>query len=362
MATNTEFNLADIYKHAGLSSAAEVIRLRQGPCEKLSKDLKKDNALDLVRLYLGLPLPSGSDWFRETFSKEDASFSMIDNARESAALSAAILSAAFKEENVFSAFALVTASVMDHRKPKLYAELLTEAKEFLGDTSVESRTKRTFNLQSVKLPGAGKSSESITAYTQSPDWNKIGELFKLISSEARENTKTAINQLFGVVSPLVEEVNLLREQTEMLWWYVGGFSRIIGKPFSELPIGPASVMAGLDVADLSKSLPGPIAVPAILHRILEQGRKGKATKITIQNAIDDYPVDDLSKLDLKGSLKNVSDICPVLTAFNKASEIGASPAWHNAFKKAAVFSPDASFQPTQLAMQSFRERGLLMAL
>ena len=74
------------------------------------------------------------------------------------------------------------------------------------------------------------------------------------------------------------------------------------------------------------------------------------------------PSDAVEKMDLGEVLTRVPDICPVLTAFHKASEIGKSPSWHEAFEKAAHVSPDLQFTPLRLAMQVYRERSLVTAI
>jgi hypothetical protein len=362
MATTPSVNLGDVYRETGLTIAPDLIRLRQGPAEKLLKDLKHSAAFDLIRLYFNLPLPTGSDWFRDAFRETDTSFSMVDNAREAAILAAAILGASFKAGQAIYALALQTASVVRLRRPTVYPALLDEARTMLAAEAIKLRSQPNLNLKGIRIPGAGKVPESAAALVQSPDWNKIAELIKLAAEEGRENAKNAVNQIFAVLSPLVAEVEVLREQTELLWWYIGGFSRVLEQPFSELPVGLAATMAGVDIADLSKSPTGPVAAPAILYKLVDRGRKGKALKITLESVVNEFPTDSFDSLGLGDSLDGMFDFCPVFSAIAKASEIGASPAWHSAFQKTSAIDPAASFLPSDLATQVFRERALLKAL
>jgi hypothetical protein len=148
----------------------------------------------------------------------------------------------------------------------------------------------------------------------------------------------------------------------MLWWHIGGWSRLLEKPFADLAPGLAAVLAGVDLADMSRSAVGPVAAPAILQRTLAAGRKTQNAKITINNAVEALPQDLFDRLKLDHRLSTVPEICPVLTAFAKANEIGPGPTWHTAFAKATKLEAKSAFAPLDLAMQAYRERLLLCAL
>ena len=59
------FNFADSYKLAGLDPAASTIDARQKPFNALRKGMDDQMTCDLVRLYFGLDVARGTEWFRE---------------------------------------------------------------------------------------------------------------------------------------------------------------------------------------------------------------------------------------------------------------------------------------------------------
>lgn len=183
-----------------------------------------------------------------------------------------------------------------------------------------------------------------------------------MSEESSDITGNLATQVFSVVKPLAAQVLTLREEVEMLWWHVGGWSRVLEKPFAQLELGLAAVFAGIDMAEMSRTETGPAAAPAIFQRTLAAGRKGKTAKIAIRDAVDALPQNAFDRLTLPDALGTVPDICPVLTAFAKAREIGAGPAWHASFGKATGLDAGLAFVPLDLAMQAFRERLLLRVL
>jgi hypothetical protein len=63
----TGFNFADNYRSAGLTTHPDALRTRQEPFDKLREAIDPQTAIDLTRLYFGLSVPRGTDWFRECF-------------------------------------------------------------------------------------------------------------------------------------------------------------------------------------------------------------------------------------------------------------------------------------------------------
>lgn len=355
-------NFADSYKAAGLFPGPEIIGLRQEPFDKLSKELNTQMVFDLTRLYFGLSVPNATEWFREAFSETDVSFSMVDNAQEVAVLASCILKEAIANGKGIAALAVLTTSAGGNRNPLVFPELIEEARLAMIDIAVEHRNNQKVDIKQIKLPVKTTIHEEADALAAAPDWVKTVKLFKTVDDENIKSVKNLSNQIQKVLHPLVNEVTDLQEEVSMLWWHIGGWSRILEKPFIELSPELVAAMAGLDLADLSKTLAGPVAVPAILHRTIFASNSANTTKATVKGAVNSFPTEAFEKLKLGDGLKGVSDVCPVLTGFLKAYEVGESPAWEIAFKKSTQLDASVSFDLLELAMQVYRERSLLAAI
>jgi hypothetical protein len=357
-----EFNFADNYRAAGLTPSPDALRTRQEPFDKLRQAIDPQTAIDLTRLYFGLSVPRGTDWFRDAFGATDASFSLIDNAREASVLAAGLLEAAAADGKMYVALATLTTAAGGLRQPPVRLDLIDVMRFAIQERAVSARQQAPADPKHIKLPAASKLSAELTALTQGPEITKASVLLKQVSEESAEITKTLTNEVLAVIQPLAAQILTLREEVEMLWWHVGGWSRMLDKPFAELELGLAAVLAGVDMADMSRSDTGPAAAPAIFQRILAAGRKSKTAKIAIRDAVDALPQDQLDHLKLPNALGSVPEICPVLTAYAKAKEIGAGPAWHVAYARATGFEAGAALTPLELAMQAYRERLFLRAL
>lgn len=290
------------------------------PFDTLRKSIDPALAVNLTRLYFGLDVPKGTDWFRDAFSATDSSFSMYDNQREAAVLAAGLLEAAFNEGKTYAGLAPLTAAAAGGREPLLRPELLELAKAALITDAVNGRQRTAANPTSIKLPGKSKAPPEIAALSTSADWSQLGTILNQIVSESNDWTKTLANQVFGVVKPLSEQVADLREEVDMLWWHVGGWSRALDKPFADLKPALVAVMAGLDLADLSRTARGIAAAPSILQRTVALAHRTKTVSVVVSNAVDAMSADELDSLELEDALDSGPDICPVLTAFAKARE------------------------------------------
>lgn len=353
------YNFADQYKAAGLNPGPDIIQRRQEPFDRILEEIDTTRILDLTRLYFGFSVPNGTDdWFSEAFRENDASFSMIDNEREASVLSACLLNAALDAGNVCAGLAQIVAAACGNRTPLARPEFIEEARQALATHSVNSRQQTAADVKNIKLPAKSKVAAAVDAYLPSANWANSGDAIKLAGNESFEATKNLANQVFSVISPLAEQVRDLREEVSMLWWYIGGYSRVLDKPFAELDIGLAALMAGLDLAHLAQGESGPVAAPAILHRLVVTSRVGENKKIALKAAVDALPPDTFQRLEIPETIGKVSDLCPVLAALAKADEIGKG-SWYIPFKKVSGIDAGAKFLPIELAMQIYQESLLL---
>jgi hypothetical protein len=179
-----------------------------------------------------LPVPRGTDWFRDAFKATDPSFSLVDNAREASVLAAGLLEGATVDGKMYAALATLTTAANGLRHPAVRPELIELMSGAIQERAISNRSHAPVNPRHIKVPAASKLSAEFTGLTQAPDIAKASALLKQVSEESGEMTKTLANQVLAVVQPLAEHVLTLREEVEMLWWYVGGWSRRSTSPSS----------------------------------------------------------------------------------------------------------------------------------
>jgi len=343
------FNFADRYRAAGLNPAPGIIGSREKPFLKLKDDLDVGKLVDLTRLYYEVPSAEPS-WFRVGFSDGDDSFSLVDNAREAAVLASCLLSSAIAAGDPDAGLAILTTSAAGNRKPKIPIDLIKEAKEGLASQAVTTRKRLDRDENRLSIPKNGITT-AVDQIAGSQEWVKYGDVLKTLT----KTDITLATQVERAISSLTAEVALLREEGDMLWWYVGGWSKCLELPLTDLKSPVLPVVAGIDLASMVLTETGPVSFSAILHKAIHGSVKKAPPKVTIQEAVDGLPEDAFPKLHLAEKLSSVPDICPLLTAFAKACEIGKSPNWHVAYAKASGLTASTSFSFLDIAVQAYRE-------
>lgn len=356
------YSFADQYRAANIAPGPEIIKLRQEAVEKILPDLDDDKLLDLTRLYFGMNCPMNNNWFRDAFLETDPSFSLIDNQREASVLSVCLLSAALEQGVINAALIPVVASVCGHREPSLQAEFIQDAQQALVTNSFNSRNSLCVDVGKIKTPAKSKVGIEIDQLTETMDLAILTNIVKLSSNEASETLQESVSQIFNVLKPLVNQLSELKEEVNMLWWLIGNHSRILDKPFADLDVGVAAIMAGLDLATLTNGESGPVAVPALLQRIINPQKKPSKKNLSIDKTINLLPPDLYSSLEFLSSYSRVSDICVITTAIMKSQEIGQGEGWFNTFKKITSLDESIQLSPLNLAVQMYQEAMLISKL
>lgn len=357
------FSFADSYRAAGLNPGPDILRLREEPFDKLGNTIDVHHLVYLTRLYFELPTPEGTTWFEETFRETDPSFSFIDNQREIVVLAALLLEKTIQNLNFFAALCVLCAAAGGARQQKIDSSLLDRCVHAIEEKGQKEREHQPIGSKLFPPCPKSKISSDLVAFTAELQGGpeKIAAALKQISDETCTTLNNTINCANEIISPLEKEVINLREQVAMLWWHIGGWSRLLKRPFSEFTPSSAAILAGIDLADLSSSVAGPIAAPAIIQRTIATHIESNSTELPIQESINEFSEDDIKLLEINISLTSIPDICPVLTALVKARDIGNGTAWHRPFTKATGLSPTIAFKPLGLAMQVYRERLLTKA-
>ncbi len=344
-----QFNFADRYAEAGLSPGGAIIAAREGPANRILQGLNTSQIFDLIGLFFG-HADIDLTWFRDEFIKDDPAFSLINNRRECAILAATILGAAVSGGNDVAILGLITASVQGKRAVAEAEWLLQETQSALWMHAVEAR-KLVQASSVLNLPIAGSLGEEIAGLGAN-DWpNLVTNLGKL-RSEGQQVAKAIADHVSSVVEDVNWQLALSREETQMLWWLFGEFSRTFKRPFDSFSSGAGAIIIGIELGELSTaSRLGPIAAPAMLERGLNL-MKANRESIALSSAIDSIePVDlKLLKFPTDGQLYQ---ILPISSALDSAKKNPGH--WSAAFETVTGLKAETKFRPIELATQVYYE-------
>ncbi|PJR60039.1 GTPase-associated system all-helical protein GASH [Klebsiella sp. K-Nf6] len=343
---------ADRYAEAGLSPTSETIISRQEPVKRIVENINEQQILDLASFYYGNADVS-LEWFRDEFAEEDASFSLLNNEREARVLSASVMGELIDQENAVAILAICVGSVKGLRRPLQSLWLLNNAEESFIKLAIAGRAFQDIPIKIVPTV-TPKLDEEIAALSATNDWATLITLLGKIRTEAQTSAKTVANQSMGILKKIERQSALMREESQMLWWLTGGYSRAFNRSFTTFSTQQAAITAAIDLGALTNSSEfGPVAIPAMLERVILTAKKGRgAQPKELSTAIDGFSVEELRCLKVPATLP--AKLAPISTAIELAETIGIG-SWYVQFQSRTGFESSIQLESLALAEQLYRE-------
>ncbi|MCC0090616.1 GTPase-associated system all-helical protein GASH [Aeromonas veronii] len=345
------FTFADRYAEEGLSPSSEQINSRQEPAKRIVANINNDQILDLVAVYYG-STDVNLDWFRDEFLQEDASFSLVNNAREARVLAALILGELIDDNNSVAILAVSIGGVKGARVPSQAHWLVVNAEEALRKLSVTDRAL--VEISTKVTPTATQQLDEEIKALVANDWPTLLTVLGKIRLEAQKSVKATATQVMKAMDLLDDQAKLMREESQMLWWLIGGHSRTFERSFSTFEAQQAALVGAVDLGALTTASDfGPIAIPAMLAQVIASAQKPKGQpSLDLATAIDGFTLDDLKRLEVPANLP--ARLAPIATAIGLARTIGIG-AWHLQFQTKAGLDTSIQLGHVSLADQLYRE-------
>jgi hypothetical protein len=344
----TEFDFTDRYAQSGLNPTSEIVSARQASAARVRESASKEQLLDLVATYYGLK--PDLTWFRDELRKEDPTFSLATNERESVILAAIILFGKVADDDPTAILGTVVGSIQGRRVPTEATWLLDHARSAMTKSATTARIPLKVRTE-IKLRPNQKLGEEITA--AATDLGVMAQVLAKVRNESQQLAQLFAREISEALDALQTNALYQREESQILWWLFGEHSRSLGKPFSVFQPAEAALIGGIELGQLTTaSLLGPVAAPAVLERIIQGSKREKEhQQVTLMTAVDGLGA-DLAKLKHRPIER--PNIYPVLAAIDKANEIG-SGGWAIAFQRATGLDANIAFEPLELAVQVYYE-------
>ena len=355
----TDFVFADRYAEAGISPAAQVISSRQATADRIVAGIDKAKIMTLAGAYYGIA-EFDLTWLRDEFAQEDATFSLVNNERETRTLAAALLGALVADDRATAVLAVMTGNVEGLRPPSGAPWLLKDAGDSMLSIAVSERAPAEIDTK-VTATSISKITDEVAALALN-DIAALQIALNKIRTEALNSGKNIATQTSAALTALNKQVMLQREEGQMLWWFVGAHSRSLERPFSALGPQQAALVGALDLAALTTvSHLGPVAAPALLQRVITLADKASGSSpLDLASAVDGLTREELSRLPLLPG-KCPPPLAPVSTALELALSIGVGN-WHSRFREVTGLDAMAVLEPEQMATQLYREHLLAQLL
>jgi hypothetical protein len=269
------------YRKANIQPRNEDLLARGKAIEAFTKKVDETKVAELVRCFLDLSPKEKA--VTEVFTKEllaaDAAFPTSNNQVEMQVLCGAAIASILEQPSTVADSAAImvsSASAGGFRKAPILPDIVQLARSYLSSRSeamrkIDARRRFTVNKYEALI-------EAVKAAAQSNSAQQM--------KDPLENLLKTMCEAINAVATVAEQASqtleradaVLLEESNVVWWVFGGHSRDTGERFAAMPAGFAAILAGKELADLTRA-PGPKAAAAYLDRQLEAHRD-KRVKLT----------------------------------------------------------------------------------
>ena len=292
---------------------------------------------------------------RSAFKESDSAFKMSENDAEVRMLSGAILlKAADSADEAVSCAALLTICMRPFagEAPNATPEIINIGRERLRSKRADLRENIFSPLTRATAGSIEQPLAKLSAKLEENTFEGLSESLETclkVMSQNQLRTNKALNSL-------IRTHELYREDSQVLWWLVSGWSMEFSVPLSDMNSKAVPMVVAKEFADLTLNFPGPYAAEAVLHRILIDCEFSRENNNPLQFAtFINSPEQDWRKEVSQSVCSDLFGLCPILSAVTKSVEVEKKSDWFPAFKNAVGLDPKSEVDAFVFAEQAYNE-------
>jgi hypothetical protein len=157
------------------------------------------------------------------------------------------------------------------------------------------------------------------------------------------------------------ELAVVAEEANILWWLISEHSRDLKQPWSKEKASAMCLIAGKELADLTRVIPGPLAALAFLDRVVKSGRTKRPSACSVVYAVNEAPLAWRGKVLKVDYPSELEALLPIRYAIKLSLSSPDRNVWPPLFEKASGISSDAAKELYILAYQMYLEALLCRA-
>ncbi len=280
-----------------------------------------------------------------TLSGGDASFDPAQSARELQILAAAALEGAFPRLPD-AALAVTTTSFVGARKADLPMDLVGLAENAL--TTLSRRGHERVGADKLKIPDFKIVFDVPQEASEAIEGEQLRAQLDRLHNAAAGAIKRVVDEQNRINATLHRRMMLDEEELQMLWWLIGGHSRLQDQPFQEIDPTFRPLALAYELATMTAVSPGPASIRAMLSRSAIG-----SDDFTVRSAVNAASADWVKS---EGSSERISPATtPIHFALEQRSELASINAWQAGWEGLTGLSSDMSVPAVKLAELYYRE-------
>jgi hypothetical protein len=327
---------SDWYRAAGMEPPAELPK-RWAAIEAYTPD--SHGIVALARLFYGLGKPDEAvvTAFQTVLQNADSSFQISNNDRELSVLAGAELVDLLQREDSghadLAALSLVCAAGANLRPAPPVKAIPEHAARYLNGRTL-----------------------SRSAITDNDEIEVDDELLTALAAGAAPHPELAKR-----LRRMQRQIDLVREESNMLWWLFAEHSRDEQKRWSKIPFPAVPLMAAKELSDLTYVIPGPVATRAFLDRVIQGAKSKPPTSLSITDAINNLSVEWRGGYTNEGCPVEIESLLPITLGMKLSLTAPDNDEWFPALTRGTQLSSTSKIAPDALAHQTFLEAMLCRA-
>jgi hypothetical protein len=158
------------------------------------------------------------------------------------------------------------------------------------------------------------------------------------------------------IKQLRRDLDVIREESNVLWWVFGESSRDTNKRWSDCSVMQTALMAGKELADLTRIPPGPASAAALLDRVVKTSKAKPPTHVTLKDAIVDIALEWRQKFVKDGCPVALENLSPVSRGIKLSVDLAEEDTWIQSLATSTKIQRGGKIAPHLLAYQVYLER------
>ena len=306
-------NFGEWYRGAALEPENERLKNRWKGVQNFIEVTTPNDIINLVKLFFNIPAEKKFlIAFIDSFTEEDAAFPR-KCMQELSVLSGAALNQIVESQNDMSIFAelLVYCAAIGSRRPAVQ-DIYDEIISALINQSANIREKeRTLAVSSelLEIPDSSNIIEQLDNEQGSWTEDKSNTFLKYISD--LNNFLIKVSERLNGSNEFAE---IYFEDSQILWWLIGGWSRDLEKPYKNFSKKEVALIIGKELADLVSVLPGPYSADGVIGKQLDNCKKGVPSSLSLEEVVNNTIIDWKIQYAKEDVNKLFCSLIPISTA------------------------------------------------
>ena len=329
--------------------------------KKLASSIAYKDLETLFQLCLGGRLTPSADVISQLYApfvESDPAFDIAENKREVKVLAGAVLVVLMQDLEAElggeAALGATTTAMFGKRAMDLPQHLATLGEQAVRRRAEENRRRPKVYSGQDGLQVKVNVEEVQQRLSQGFDQNSVAEELAKLGTLVQSRLATIVRRHGSAMQSLEHFLEIQDEEMEMLWWVIGEYSRSYSSVFSKVAAKARPIIFSVELAEMTKVLPGPISIAALLSRTgLTAGRKTEVVQVV--NAVREDWLRERVSTRLSSPVTT-----PLHEAVKRRLETGEDEAWVAGWAAVTGLSASLGLTPLDIAMQFYREALYMM--